>query len=252
MRIKLIISGGGTRGIYQVGVFHALEELGLLQHVVSVSGCSIGAINAALFLQYPVDEIKNVWHQFAQYPFFRNVDHNSRLYPLQLMKETIIHKGLETDTLRGILSSNIDEKTILNHHIEYVISAFNVTQKRAQYFTQSTIPDTQLISHIMASARLPIFQPEVIDGDVYLDGGVVDNEPHISYLEDSSFDFLIRIKTVHVSTYLYPLRKSNIQWDRELIICPSGKLGFPLNFKNPSFDERYEMGYNDGLAVLAK
>ena len=47
-KIKLVLTGGGTRGIYQIGVLKALAEHGILDQVTSVSGCSIGSLNMAL------------------------------------------------------------------------------------------------------------------------------------------------------------------------------------------------------------
>ncbi len=49
MRRALVLSGGGSRGSYQIGVWQALEELGV--RFSMVFGTSIGAINAALIAQ---------------------------------------------------------------------------------------------------------------------------------------------------------------------------------------------------------
>jgi len=251
-KIKLIISGGGTRGIYQIGALKALSEKGLLDQVVSVSGCSIGAINSALLFQHPVEKMYEIWSGFSEVPLFKKVDHTSKLYPLQLVKETLFNNGLELDTLRKILSSNLNESIIRNQSKEFVLSTFNFTKKRVEYHTLDTIPESMLIEYLIASARLPVFQNHTINGDIYLDGGFVDNEPFYSDLPDKHFDLIIRIKTVHVSSYLFNLREKNITADHELLIRPSGKLGFPLNFKNPSFDDRYQMGYLDALNQIEK
>ena len=45
----LVLAGGGTRGAYQVGVWKALQELGI--KITAITGASIGALNGALFLQ---------------------------------------------------------------------------------------------------------------------------------------------------------------------------------------------------------
>nr|MCR4847097.1 patatin-like phospholipase family protein [Eubacterium sp.] len=42
----LVLSGGGGKGIYQVGMLKALAEAGKLDDVVAVSGTSIGCVNA--------------------------------------------------------------------------------------------------------------------------------------------------------------------------------------------------------------
>ena len=49
----LVLSGGGAKGAYEVGVWSALHEAGLAGDVAAVSGTSIGAVNAALFASWP-------------------------------------------------------------------------------------------------------------------------------------------------------------------------------------------------------
>ena len=51
--IGLVLSGGGAKGAYEVGVWQALHEAGITEDVAAVSGTSIGAVNAALFASWP-------------------------------------------------------------------------------------------------------------------------------------------------------------------------------------------------------
>jgi len=44
--VALVLSGGGARGAYQIGVWKALRELNI--DIVAVYGTSVGAINGAL------------------------------------------------------------------------------------------------------------------------------------------------------------------------------------------------------------
>ena len=48
-RYALCLGGGGGKGAYQLGVYRALTEYGLMKKVDAISGTSIGAINAVLF-----------------------------------------------------------------------------------------------------------------------------------------------------------------------------------------------------------
>ena len=47
--LGLVLSGGAAKGAYEVGVWQALIESDLANDVSSISGTSVGAINAALF-----------------------------------------------------------------------------------------------------------------------------------------------------------------------------------------------------------
>ena len=47
-QIGLVLSGGGAKGAYEVGVWEALKESHVADDICAISGTSIGAINAAL------------------------------------------------------------------------------------------------------------------------------------------------------------------------------------------------------------
>ena len=51
--IGLVLSGGGAKGAYEVGVWQTMYEARLVGDVAAVSGTSIGAVNAALFASWP-------------------------------------------------------------------------------------------------------------------------------------------------------------------------------------------------------
>lgn len=51
--IGLVLSGGGAKGAYEVGVWQAMSDIGLAGNVQALSGTSIGGINAALFASFP-------------------------------------------------------------------------------------------------------------------------------------------------------------------------------------------------------
>ena len=60
--IGLVLSGGGAKGAYEVGVWLALDDLGLTDRVAAISGTSVGAINAAAFASgLPADKLESVW-----------------------------------------------------------------------------------------------------------------------------------------------------------------------------------------------
>lgn len=60
--IGLVLSGGGAKGAYEVGVWAALHELELVEDVVAISGTSIGAVNAALFASWPdLKGVEKLW-----------------------------------------------------------------------------------------------------------------------------------------------------------------------------------------------
>ena len=55
----LVLSGGGSRGAYEIGAWQALSELGV--RLDGVYGTSIGALNAALVAQGDLDDALELW-----------------------------------------------------------------------------------------------------------------------------------------------------------------------------------------------
>ena len=68
----LVLSSGGLKACWQVGVLEALVESGEKYDVVC--GCSAGSINAAIFCQFDVGQerqavqtLKDVWYSYSRY-----------------------------------------------------------------------------------------------------------------------------------------------------------------------------------------
>jgi len=59
--LGLVLAGGGGKGAYQIGVWKALAEYEVVQNISAVSGTSVGALNAALFLQGDIDIAEKIW-----------------------------------------------------------------------------------------------------------------------------------------------------------------------------------------------
>ena len=49
MKRALVLSGGGSKGSYQIGVYKALKKMHIKIDIIT--GTSIGAINGALFTE---------------------------------------------------------------------------------------------------------------------------------------------------------------------------------------------------------
>ena len=61
--IGLVLSGGGAKGAYQVGVWKAMEEYGLTNKVKAASGTSVGALNATLFANVTTTKAQQLWKE---------------------------------------------------------------------------------------------------------------------------------------------------------------------------------------------
>ena len=54
------------KGAYEIGVWKYLHETGLDQYVRAVSGTSVGALNAALFVGSSYEVAENLWLNISQ------------------------------------------------------------------------------------------------------------------------------------------------------------------------------------------
>ena len=59
--VGLVLSGGGAKGAYEVGVWKALTDVGITDRISVISGTSVGALNAGLFVCTPVKEAEKLW-----------------------------------------------------------------------------------------------------------------------------------------------------------------------------------------------
>lgn len=70
-KVGLVLSGGGAKGAYQVGVIRYLAEAGI--EIQAVSGASIGALNGSIIagsanLQEAYQQLHNLWQELANEP----------------------------------------------------------------------------------------------------------------------------------------------------------------------------------------
>ena len=236
--IGLVFAGGGGKGAYQIGVWQALRKLNLEERIAMVSGTSVGALNAALFLKGDLDLATNIWSRIsgdALLPF--NEENDDALFS---------NKGLKF-FVREALAAKDRANPILCY----------VTCKRRydgqiKYFELRGILDPAYRRKIlMASAAIPgIFPPVSIDGEEYIDGGANgDNVPvHPIFLNR-----LPVILVVHLSQEDEPCRGQWLMTD-VYDLYPSESLGGflsgVLDFNAKSAEWRRNLGLSDGLAFL--
>ena len=59
MKTGLVLGGGGSRGSYQIGVWKALREAGIVPDIIT--GTSVGALNGALMVQNSYEKAVALW-----------------------------------------------------------------------------------------------------------------------------------------------------------------------------------------------
>ncbi len=165
-----VLAGGGTRGAAQVGMLEELTRRGIFPD--RIYGASVGAINGACYASNPtadgVASLANIWRSMTGSEVFpqRRV-HGPWAY---FGRRESMHPnaGLRSVISRGIGYKNLEEAVI---PIEVVATSLHDGEER--WFAKG-----DAISALLASSAIPaILPPVVIDGEVLLDGGIVNNVP---------------------------------------------------------------------------
>ncbi len=170
-KTAFVLGGGGNLGAVQVGQLKALFTNGIIPDVVI--GCSVGALNGAAIAGEPtldeVDRLAELWKRLGREDIFPS----SRLGrgPWMFVRNGLSafsDHGLQK-VLDGWLRFRLFEETA----IPFWAVATSLRSGREHWFHSGDIRQP-----LLASTALPgVFPPVSIDGDTYIDGGVVNNVP---------------------------------------------------------------------------
>jgi len=168
-RTAFVLTGGGVLGAVQAGQLQALAAAAIRPDVVI--GTSVGSLNASYVACRPqptdAEELGDIWRTVRTEDIFPG----SRLQRAW----NIVARGdhiYPNDGIRRLVEKlpvRTFEETVIPLHI----SATNLRTGGEAWFTEGP-----LMRAILASTALPgIFPPISIDGELYVDGGVVNNAP---------------------------------------------------------------------------
>ncbi len=184
MKKALVLSGGGARGAFQVGVWKYLQEIDWTPDLIC--GTSIGAVNAAAIGSgMSVERLIHVWRSHNRSEIYR-------LKGLQFLKSmrrgTPLKSVLDTAPLRALLTRHLNLEALRRSPIEIIISAVHLATGRLHLYDQDVIE----IDHLMASSAMPILFPwQSIHGEPFWDGGVMANSPLFLALERKMEEIIV-------------------------------------------------------------
>ncbi|MBN1448345.1 MAG: BamA/TamA family outer membrane protein, partial [Bacteroidetes bacterium] len=209
--VGLVLSGGGARGLSQVGVLLALEEAGIRPDFVV--GTSIGAIVGGLYASgYTPERLRRVirdldWQSIMQLTDEANrsalsVDQKPvsdrsiltlRLDGLQPMLPVAVSNGQRlTNVLNGLALQGIWLSTDFdNLMVPYRAVATDLLHGRRVVLSSGSLAEA-----MRASATIPVMYAAVArDSMLLVDGGIVSNFP-IDVAEERGCDIIIAVNTV--------------------------------------------------------
>jgi predicted patatin/cPLA2 family phospholipase len=171
-KIALAVEGGGMRGVLSAAMMTALKDRGLENAFDEVYAISAGAVNSAyLVAGYG-------WYGLSIY--YDDLTGNDFFDPLRALRR---QAPLSLDYVTDIVMENrkpLDFDAVLSAKTRLHIAASSVDAITPRDFTDFT-DKRHLKAVIRASASLPLVggPPVVIDGERFLDGGVLLPHPFL-------------------------------------------------------------------------
>jgi NTE family protein len=184
MKKALILTGGGARGAFHIGVWKYLQEQKWTPDLIC--GTSVGAINAAAIgAGMSVERLSQIWTTYNRPMIYR-------FKMLRFLASVLLRKPLrpilDTGPMREMIAKNLDLSALRQSQIDIIISAVNLLNGRLYLFNQHEID----IDHLMASSAMPIVFPwQYIDGEPYWDGGVIANTPLFAALQKEMDEIIV-------------------------------------------------------------
>ncbi len=240
----LVLSGGGTRGFAHLGVIEALFEKGIIPDVIS--GTSAGAIAGAFIAAGRTpNEIREMLKKDSFFKYSK----------LQLPKDGL----MKLDGLKELIQAQIPAKNLEELSIPLFVTLSNLNSGVVEYRNTGKLDDS-----VLASSSIPIlFAPVVIDGNQFVDGGLLDNIPiepikldceQIIVSNISPLNPMEKIKNlIEIATRTFYMSvNSNIKQVRKyatVYIEPEGIDKYEILSRTHA-DELYELGYHSAVKCL--
>lgn len=225
-KIALVLSGGGARGIAQIGVLEELEKAGIKPDYVI--GTSIGAIIGGLYsLGYSPAELDSImvgnnWNDIMS---FTDAQDRRQIF---LDQKVVTDRSLLTLKFKNfnfVLPEGISFGNNFNKFLQKLVwnglysSVTNFDSLRFKFRAVSTdlaagksvsLSSGSMVTALRASSTIPLrFTPVRLDSMVLIDGGIMLNVP-VEKAKEFNPDIIIAINTI---SPLLEADKLNTPWN---------------------------------------
>lgn len=251
-KLGFVLGSGGARGVAHVGFIKAMEEAGIRPQCIS--GSSAGSIvGACVAMGMTADRIMDE---------IRNLKASEVLYGVPNFNRS----GLfSTRGVHRKLNSFFRRKRIYDLDIDFCCVATDLAKGKEKVFSGRSF----IVPAVVASSCIPaLFEPEVIGGVQYVDGGVVSRLP-IEAIRSFNPDVVVAVDVFAESSEVaeYPnalsvlsravdimdrnYTKAKTKADNpDLLVLPD--LGNMTQYTFKDLDFAYEQGYKAGKESVEK
>lgn len=157
-KFGIALSGGGARGLAHIGVLEALEKYGIKPRVIS--GTSMGAIVGVFYAAgYSPKELLTI---MLERKFHKMVNWHMPFSGL-----------IDMGKVREVMKDLIGKDDFSSLKMPFYCAVTNLNSGLEEIKSKG-----KLFQWVVASASIPvIFEPRLIDGQTYVDGGLLNNLP---------------------------------------------------------------------------
>lgn len=240
----LALGGGAVLGAAHVGVLEAIDDFDI--EINYIAGTSIGALVAAFFA------FGKDWKEIKEIA--------SELKWIDITEISLSRYGLLSNKKLGeLVIEHIGNKNIEDSVIPLAMIATDVTNGEKVVLNKGSVADA-----VMASTCIPgIFIPVEIDGQMLVDGGIVENVP-INTIRKMGAEYVIGVdlnaKHIHkrpdnildviINSFHFMMKQSvKLQTeDADLLIKPDLR-SFNMS-DTDQVDDLIKKGYKDSKKVL--
>ena len=205
LKVGLVLSGGGAKGLAHIGALEVIEDAGV--RVDYIGGTSMGAIIGALYASgYSAKELDSIFRAVdferliqddlprSAKTFYEKEESEKYALTLPFNRFKIsfpssLSKGQNVYNLLYKLTDHVsDVNDFSKLPIPFFCIATNIETGKPVELNSGYLPQA-----ISASGALPsLFNPVVIDDQILIDGGVVNNYP-VNTLRAKGVDLIIGV-----------------------------------------------------------
>lgn len=252
MKRAVVLSGGGAKGGYEIGVWKALRRLDIDYDIVT--GTSVGALIGELMVQKDYDKALKLWY-FMDYSKVMDIEINGR-FSTKKGREEIVKKyakgaikgGRELIGLRKIVDDLYDNDKFFSSDVDYGLVTVYFPSFKPKYVVKSKLKKDEVKDYLMASsACFPAFKMYKIGKNSFIDGGYYDNLP-IDLAIKLGAEEVIAVNTGTIGI----IRKVKNDKVKIINIKPRNDIGNFLAFEKKYARRAIAFGYNDAMKTFGK
>jgi NTE family protein len=188
--VALVLASGGARGMAHIGVIEELKRLDF--EIVSIAGCSFGAVVGGIYAAGHLQEFKEWLLQLDKMDVFK------------LMDFTLSRQGF----IKGVKVFNEIRPFITDIHIEDLPIPFTSVAVDPYLNKEVIFNKGSLFDAIRASVAIPsIIEPYKVNGIDLIDGGVLNPIP-LDLVKRKKTDLLIAVNINAMIPYEKPIKEN--------------------------------------------